>query len=591
MLDKKSIPYRNPAKIRRIHSMLQKTGIAALFSLLFLLFFAQPGFTEGNALQNDAGAALKQLKEETLSYFARVAGTIASVEGNSVKIEPGPKVFLKKGMRLTASKEGVEFYHPITKEPLGKIDLPIGTVEVTSVTQNGVIGVVIKGNPEKFAGARLKIPTTKIKLLFYQGDIDWFLGDAYYQMLRETDRFELIDTGIETNDVPRILADAKAKGADAAIILRSETSAELVDLKQDIFWVGDEKPFSEKMVSADKLSVKELRFKAGLFIPTEGEVLLTFHLPFKADRLAAGDLEGNGNPEILLAYGDKIRIYRPGVDLKSEDEFTVPASEILWMDTIDINKDGRDEVLITAMRGDDVVSYIYELQDSRFIQLLKMEDCFFRKLDNRTIAQNFSKRDGYDGPVFFFTFTNAVFKRGNDLKLPAGVNIYDFQHFISPEGKLSTAAWDENGFLSIYNDKGIRLWISKEDFGGFQITFSKESGLFVSGGNWSVKDRLMVSNNELLAPSRKPLLGSLSAVKVLGLGYGSSSIKGLWWNGAAIEERDFIKNAGGDLLDYDLTGDRLVILTKGSLTARALNIFKGESPFGSNLYIYSLKGR
>ncbi|MBF0505348.1 MAG: VCBS repeat-containing protein [Nitrospirae bacterium] len=572
--------------------MLQKAGIAALASLLSLLFFAQPGFTQKNALENDAETALKQLKEETLSYFARVAGTITSVEGNSVKIEPGPQVSLKKGMRLTASKEGAEFYHPVTKEPLGNIDLPIGTVEVTSVAQNGATGVVIKGNPENFAGARLKIPATKIKVLFYQGDIDWFLGDAYYQVLRDTNRFELIDTGIETNDVSRVLADAKAKGAAAAIILHSETSAEIVDLKQDLFWVGDEKPFSQKMVSADKLSVKELRFKAGLFIPTEGEVLLTFHLPFKADRLAAGDLEGNGNPEILLAYGNKIRIYRPGVNLKATEVFTIPGGEIIWMDAIDLNKDGRDEILITAMQGDDVVSYIYEFQDSRFTQLLKIEDRFLRKLGNQAIAQAFSRREGYDGPVYFFTFADNKFRKGDILKLPAGVNIYDFQPFISPEGGQSIAAWDERGFLNVYNDKGIRLWMSKEDFGGLQITFSKESGLFASRGTWSVKDRLIVSNNELLAPKRKPLLGSISAIKVLGLGYGSTSIKGLWWNGAAIEERDFIKNAGGNLLDFDLIGDRMVILAKGSLTARALNILKGEDPFfSSNLYIYSLKGR
>src|SRR5208337_839799 len=102
MPDEKSIPYRNPAKIRRINSMLQKIGIAAFFSVLFLLFFAQPGFTQKDPVQNNAEAALKQLKEETLSYFTRVAGTITSVEGNSVKIEPGPQVSLKKGMRLTA---------------------------------------------------------------------------------------------------------------------------------------------------------------------------------------------------------------------------------------------------------------------------------------------------------------------------------------------------------------------------------------------------------------------------------------------------------------------------------------------------------
>src|SRR5208282_985906 len=447
-----------------------------------------------------------------------------------------------KGMRLTAFKEGVNFVHPVTKEPLGKIELPVGAIEVTSVTEHDASGVILKGDPAHFADAKLKIPATKIKMLFYQGDVDWFFGDAYYQMLKETNRFELIDTDNETNDIPKILAEAKTKGADAALILTSETSEGQVTVKQKLFWVGDAKEFAGKEVTADINSVKELKLRAGLFIPSEGEILLSFHLPFKADRLATGDLAGDGNKEIVLANGNKIRIYRLGVDLKSMEEFSVPASEIIWLDTIDINKDGRDEILITAMRGDEVVSFIYELKDSSYVQLLKIKDTFLRKLGDRGIAQEFSKGDGYEGPVYFFTFKSGALKKGDILKLPAGVNIYDFQLFVSPEGKRSIAAWDENGFLHIYNNEGIRLWAGKEDFGGFPTTFSKEGGsIFVDRGNWSVKDRLLLSNNELLAPKRKPLLGMAK-----GLGYWQSSLMGLWWNGSAIEERTFIENAGGD---------------------------------------------
>src|SRR5208337_4097700 len=334
-------------------------------------------------------------------------------------------------------------------------------------------------------------------------------------------------------------------------------------------------------------SVQELRLRTGLFIPREGEILLSFHLPFKADRLATGDLAGDGNMEIVLAYGSKIRIYRQGVDLKSLEEFSIPASDIIWLDTIDINKDGRDEILITAMNGDDVVSFIYELKGSSFVQLFKIKDMFLRKIGNQAIAQEFSKSDGYEGPVYFFTFKASIFKKGDILKLPAGVNIYDFQLFKSPEGKQSVAAWDENGFLYIYNSDGIRLWVGKEDFGGFSTTFDRAGGdMVVNRGTWSVKDRLLLSNNELLAPKRKPLLGMAR-----GLGYWQSSIKGLWWNGSAIEERNFLENAGGDLLDYDVVGDRLIVLSESTISSGVMKIFKGESPFGSMLYIYSLKGR
>ncbi|HXW68580.1 MAG TPA: hypothetical protein VEJ88_03150, partial [Dissulfurispiraceae bacterium] len=110
--------------------------------------------------------------------------------------------------------------------------------------------------------------------------------------------------------------------------------------------------------------------------------------------------------------------------------------------------------------------------------------------------------------------------------------------------------------------------------------------IFVDRGNWSVKDRLLLSNNELLAPKRKPLLGMAK-----GLGYWQSSLMGLWWNGSAIEERTFIENAGGDIIDYDVAGDRIIILSKATISSGAMKLFKGESPFGATIYIYSLKGR
>ena len=44
--------------------MIQKIGATVLFSLSLLLFFANPGFTGQDAVQNEADSALKLLKDE-----------------------------------------------------------------------------------------------------------------------------------------------------------------------------------------------------------------------------------------------------------------------------------------------------------------------------------------------------------------------------------------------------------------------------------------------------------------------------------------------------------------------------------------------
>ena len=533
-------------------------------------------------------ASLNALKNELLSYFEPVTGKIASVDGNSVKIDFGTQKSIKTGMRLNAIKEGVSFIHPVTKEPLGRIEIPVGNIEITSVAATDSSGIITKGRPEDFLNAKIKIPGTKIKLLFFQGNVDWFLGDSYYQMLKDSGRFELIDTGIETDDISKITSEAKARGAEAVLVLQSEDFTDHINLIQKIFWVSDSRQFSEKKVLVNITYVKELRFKSGFFGPKEGKVLLSFQLPFGSRHLTVGDLDSDENPDIILSSGNDIRIYRPGVDLKLLWEFKVPSTgEVLWLDTVDTNKNKKDEILITSMRDGEVTSYIYELKDSGFIQIYKLKDTFIRRLGNGVIGQEYSKRDGYDGNVFHITYADGAYKKGENLKLPEGVNIYDFQPVNSSDGKQAILSWDDSGYLNLYNEKGVRIWISREDFGGFSAKFKRESPtVMVERGTWSVKDRLFVKSNEVLAPKRKPLFGMAK-----GLGYKSSEIRSFWWDGVTVEERGMLEEIGGEILDYAIVGDRIVVLSKPLFGIRASNILKGENPFGTMLYIFSLKGR
>lgn len=571
---------------------MKNIAIAIIFSSFLMSFGAHPASAQDKeqVKESKAGqeASLNELKKEILSYFEPVAGRIVSVEGNSVKIDIGAQKSVKTGMRLYAFKEGAAFIHPVTKEPLGKIEMPVGNVEITAVSANDSSGIITKGKPEEFLNAKIKIAGTKIKILFVQGSVDWFLGDAYYQMLKDSGRFELIDTGIESDDVSKIISEAKAKGAEAALALQSQDFTDHVDLTQKIFWAGDSKQFSEKKVLVNIAYVQELKFKSGLFGHKEGEALLSYRLPFGSRHLTVGDLDGDGNPDIILASGDKIRVYKPGVDLTLLWEVKMPSTgDVLWLDTLDTNKNRKDDILITIMRDGDVISYIYELKDANFVELYRLKDTFMRRLGSGIIAQGYSKRDGYDGSVFSIVFADGRYKKGENLKLPEGVNIYDFQHLSSSDGKQVILAWDDSGHLNLYNEKGLRIWISREEFGGFSAKFKKESPtIMVERGEWFVKDRLIVKNNEILAPKRKPLLGVAK-----GLGYKSSEIRSFWWNGVTVEERGLLEEIGGEILDYTIVGDRIVVLAKPLFGIRMGDILKGENPFGTMLYIFSLKGK
>jgi hypothetical protein len=236
------------------------------------------------------------------------------------------------------------------------------------------------------------------------------------------------------------------------------------------------------------------------------------------------------------------------------------------------------------MRGNDVTSYIYELSGTEFILLYK-DNVFLRRIENRLIAQAYSGAEGFEGAVFDIVWDGA-YKKGSEVKLPKGVNIYDFIYFDDPQTGRLILAYDEGGFLNVYDSKDLKIWRSKTSVGGFLTTFKKSApSIMVDRGEWAIKDRLFLRNRESLLVKRIPLLEV-----VRGFGYKSSQIKRLWWNGLSMEEGVLVDDIKGSILDYTSAGDKIIVLVSPMFGIKPGNILKGENPLKTVLYIYSIKG-
>jgi len=108
----------------------------------------------------------------------------------------------------------------------------------------------------------------------------------------------------------------------------------------------------------------------------------------------------------------------------------------------------------------------------------------------------------------------------------------------------------------------------------------------IEKGSWTLKDRLVAYNAEVLALSAKPCSTSLGASAIPPLSSGA-----FWWNGISVEETSFLEEIGGNILDYTVIGDRLLVLVKPYLLSNAMDLLKGHNPMGITLYIFSTKGR
>jgi hypothetical protein len=248
------------------------------------------------------------------------------------------------------------------------------------------------------------------------------------------------------------------------------------------------------------------------------------------------------------------------------------------------------------MQSEQLTSYAYSFTGTGFTMVAKLDDVFLRSTEQGIIGQEYFKKRGYDGPVFAVDPLEGALKKGKTIPLPAGVNIYDFQPVTSPDGREALLVWEENGFLSLYNRQGVRIWMSPESYGGVNRSFSRDpqpapseeavAKVIVDRGKWTLKDRLILLEGEVLIPRRIPILGVAK-----GLGHKSSEIRGLLYNGISVEDRAFIQDISGELLDYAVAEDKVFVISKPIMGVEAKKILKGENPFVLSLFVYSTRGR
>jgi hypothetical protein len=576
-----------------IHNLIRTLTrtVFALAALCLAVVFSGTSYASENPFD--------QLTGKTLQFFTTMEGSVTSVSDGTVTSDLGTESGIRVGMRLNISREGAPFIHPITKEVIGQIESLVGRAEVIEADADSSVLRVLRGSPAK--GDILRLTSANILAMFYQSsEVGWNVSEEYYEKLKASGRFELIDTAPGTARDEDIVAEADRLGAEVAIVLTSKRSNEDLILTQRLIWVEDGAELSSDSATIEADLLADIRLGSELFIPKK-EHIIALDIPYRASHIASGDINGDGTKDLILSTSTRIGFLKASNPLEQafgEIELKLARNEtILWIDAYDLDGDKKDELIVTAKKHNRVVSRIYKYSNGAFSKELEGNH-FLRVLDGELFGQKYVDGEGYGGSVFRVNWGASATEAPEVLDLPAGVNIYDFNFIETPEGERAVVAYDGGGHLNLYDAKGARLWRSAEDFGGAITTFKKKSRGVVdlrtsddstvsySLNEWAVNDKIYARGKSVFVVKRTPI-----SSKAKGLGYKKSQMIALRRVGPSFQEVSMFGDISGNVLNLASIDERIFMLVRPPMGVDTKKLLKGKYPLINKLYIYSLKGR
>lgn len=286
--------------------------------------------------------------------------------------------------------------------------------------------------------------------------------------------------------------------------------------------------------------------------------------------VSIGDLDGDGQREMVLIEPHRLLAYRDtGEGLKMLAELERPSTyNFLNVGTVDLNGDGRAEVAVTAVLGDDLRSFVVGLKGKEFKVLKEGINRYLRvaRVGGRRVllAQAMGPDTDYVGSIEELWLDGKKL-RAKELKgLPPEVGwLYSFALGYFTGGEYpEVARINPLGELEVLTLEGQRLWKGGKDYGASDNYFDRPKVMADEKGMPSTAPRRVYlpvrmasadldqdGYDELLVAKNRFSLGQvLEKVRV----YGSGEIVALVWDGMAMAEAWRTQEMPGCVFDFEL---------------------------------------
>lgn len=545
-------------------------------------------------------AAVEDMAGEVIALFPRAEGKVTFADEGRVKLDIGSADGIKPGMEVLLFRGGKPIIHPVTKAVLGASEEPLGKALIDEVSEHGSSGKVTELLVTRVVeGDTARLSTERTGLLVVTGGaaVDPVVLDRFMAGLRDSGRFDIavpteLPAGADIDSAQAARMASESRVDNLVVLTTKPSGKDRQEVGLKLYSSGGEEMLSRSEVADVTPEVySESVMDFPLVRGDYRDFYITESLPYRGTHMAAGNVMGEGKTDIVVSDGKDLVAYR-FVDRIMRELWKRPGSPTarqLALDCADMDNNGRDEVYVTAMEGDNVASYVLEYDGASVRQTYGPCGLFFRVLDvpgqkRRLIAGTRGMDSAYAGALYEYSWKDGELVKGEKLNLPSKIKgPYGFALVDlvpdkdKPAGGAKNplagleAVWvDDSDFVQVLDMDGERIWKSDERYGGYDTFFEVDQKGVVgpnSDPRGRVKGRVLAGQREdggydIILTKNIPMTYAFERLK----GYTSAEIYSLFWNGSGLEPRWSIKSIEGFIADIYVGGiikegrDELLVL-------------------------------
>ena len=448
-----------------------------LVLLLPLAVGARPPRGAGK-LSLDIQGASSRLAERLSSYFDVPTGVVKLYRKGMLWVKFPGRVDLKAGSVLVVYQPGKPIVDPDTGQRFPGIDVPVGYAQAVEKKGELVIFRFLKGEGVPMKGFLVRYPET-VKL--YVDCSRLSQEDVCQQIkvsLMEMPRFSILNSPAADAYVvkPVLIKEPSGRVRLALSLVPPATSGAVAS-------------FVEKVRSVRAVSTAMLLQGGGessKWAKYQG-LIATRVFASKFMVIGAGDIDGDGKSEVVLAGDGAVKAFRiKGKSFEKVASFSLGKRggfyRFLHLDLLDLDGDGRPEIYVSAV-FQDTMEGVYKAYPASFVlvyrdgKLEKVADLKYLlravKLDEFggeiLLGQKIGEYQPFKGPIVRIVYKNGSYQI--DKALPGYIRKNECLYGwavgdLTGDGKKEMALIDGD-ILVVSTVNGTEIWESAEPLGPF----------------------------------------------------------------------------------------------------------------------------